>query len=112
MPKVFSVVHLFSFKDEEIPQQFTFDVPEKGEFYFIQDGEEVFLYIEGRTNADTIKVEGQIFTEGDEIPDAFETQSILGALIEEEAVWFIVATKKPVHAKIVQNVANTWKKKF
>jgi hypothetical protein len=106
------MVHLFSFKDEEIPQLFNFDAPAKGEFYFIQDGEDVFLYIEGRTEDDTIKVEGQIITEGDEIPDDYETQTVLGTLIEENLVWFIVTTKSPVHAKIVQNVANAWKKKF
>lgn len=112
MPKLFSVIHLFSFKDEEVPAQFTFDVPVKGEFYFIQDNEEVFLYIEGRTDVDTIKVEGQLISEGADIPDDYETQTVLGALIEEELVWFIIATKSLARVAPVLTQNNTWKKKF
>jgi len=108
MPRIFSVTNLFTFKDEEIPAQFTFDVPVKGDYYFIQDGEEVFLYIEGRTEADTFKVEGRLVAEGDDIPDQFETQTILCALHEEELIWYTVATKEHV---TVTN-ANEWKKKF
>jgi len=112
MPNIFSVTHLFSFKDEEIPAQFIFDMPAKGDYYFIQDGDDVFLYIEGRTDADTIKVEGRIVVEGDEIPDQFETQTILATLIEEELTWVTVVTKRPASVATALSKANGWKKKF
>ena len=112
MPRIFSVTHLFTFRDEEIPAQFTFEVPAKGDYYFIQDGEDVFMYLEGRTDDDTIKVEGLVISEGAAIPDDFETQTVLAALIEEELVWLTVATKKPVSVADVTKQANTWKKKF
>lgn len=112
MPRIFSVVQIFTFKDEEIPAQFTFDVPVNGDYYFIQDGEDVFLYIEGRTDADTIKVEGRIIVEGDEIPDHYEVQTILAALIEEEITWVTVVTNKPASALTAKSQANAWKKKF
>ena len=112
MPRIFSVTHLFTFRDEEIPAHFTFEVPAKGDYYFIQDGEDVFMYLEGRTDDDTIKVEGLVISEGAAIPDDFETQTVLAALIEEELVWLTVATKKPVSVADVTKQANTWKKKF
>lgn len=108
MPKIFSVTKVFTFRDEEIPAQFTFDVPVKGDYYFIQDSDEVFLYIEGRVDADTKKVEGRIISEGDEIPDHFETQTVLCTLIEEELTWLSVVTKEHVTV----TTANEWKKKF
>lgn len=112
MPKIFSVVHLFTFKDEEIPAHFTFDVPVGGDYYFIQEGEDVFMYIEGRTEVATIQVEGQILSEGVEIPDNYETQTILGTIIDEELTWLIVVTKMSAHVNPVKNPLNEWRKKF
>jgi len=112
MPRIFSVIQVFTFRDEEIPAEFTFDVPVDGDYYFIQDGEDVFLYIEGRTDADTIKVEGRTIIEGDEIPDHYEVQAILAALIEEEVTWVTIVTNKPASALTAKSQANTWKKKF
>jgi hypothetical protein len=112
MPRIFSVIQVFTFRDEEIPAEFTFDVPVDGDYYFIQDGEDVFLYIEGRTDADTIKVEGRTIIEGDEIPDRYEVQAILAALIEEEVTWVTIVTNKPASALTAKSQANTWKKKF
>jgi|LauGreDrversion4_2_1035121.scaffolds.fasta_scaffold1249428_1 hypothetical protein len=115
MPRIFSVTHLFTFRDEEIPAQFTFDIPAKGDYFFIQDGEDVFMYIEGRTDDDTIKVEGLVISEGAAIPDDFETQTVLAALIEEELVWLTVVTKEPVRVPDVSKkptVWDAWKKKF
>jgi hypothetical protein len=112
MPRIFSVTQIFTFRDEEIPAQFVFNVPVNGDYYFIQDGEDVFLYIEGRTDADTIKVEGRIIIEGDEIPDRYEVQTILAALIEEEITWATVVTDKPASALTAKSQANAWRKKF
>jgi len=112
MPKTFSVVHLFTFKDEEIPAHFTFDVPVGGDYYFTQEGDDVFMYIEGRTEAATIQVEGQVIPEGSEIPDDFETQSILGTLIDEELTWLIIVTKMSANVNPVKKLVNEWKKKF
>jgi hypothetical protein len=112
MSKVFSVVQVFSFKDKEIPAHFTFEVPVNGDYYFIQDTDDVFLYIEGSVKADTVKVDGLVIAEGDDIPADYETQTILSALIEEEFVWFIISTKSSVPAKNATQQQNSWKKKF
>lgn len=112
MPKVFSVIPIFSFKDKEIPAQFTFDVPVDGDYYFIQDTDDVFLYIEGSIGDDTVKVEGLVIGEGDDIPANYTTQTIVNALIEEEIVWFIVSTKQVASAKSATKPQSSWKKKF
>jgi hypothetical protein len=112
MTKLFSIVPIFSFKDKEIPAHFTFDVPTDGDYYFIQDGEDVFLYIEGSVNVDTVKVDGLVIGEGDDIPTDYETQTILAASLEEELVWFIVSTKQLASVKNVTKSQNSWKKKF
>lgn len=112
MPRIFSVTPILNFNDKELPAHFTFDVPIKGNYYFVQDSDEVFLYIEGRTEADTITVEGKLILEGDDIPDQYITQLVLSFLLEEEIVWATIVTKNPVSAGTAMTGSNHWKKKF
>jgi hypothetical protein len=109
---------------EEIPGKFIFDVPIGGSFYFTQDDENLFLYLEGDTEAPIEKVEAIMVQEGEEIPKGYTVEFLahLGyALVEEEdgstsdigeAVWAVVAVKDRVVTVGQETKKNSWKKTF
>lgn len=119
--KTFFVRKVHSISPEEIPGKFTFEIPIGGTFYFTQDEENLYLYIEGKTEAALETIEAIMITEGEEIPAGYTTEFIAllgyGVFEEEqteaeaEPIWAIVAVKDKVKGSSSSNTSE-WKKKF
>lgn len=110
MTRKFTVTRLFSLEDEEIPEDFSFDVPVGGDFQFLQESNDIFLYCDGDTTAVTTKVLGKLVVEGDEIPPDYTMHAILASLIEDELTWITITIKEV--QPLLQKKVLTWKKKF
>lgn len=111
MPKVFTVTKIFSFTDDEIPAEFTFQIPQNGDYEFIQDEEHVYVYIEGDIDEDVKRVEARLLVEGDAIPDGFRSKNILAAYTEEgDVTWALIVVKSETTKSLQKS--NSWKKTF
>lgn len=120
--KTFFVRKVHSISPEEIPGRFTFEIPVGGMYYFTQDEENLYLYVEGSTEASLESVEAIMVTEGEEIPAGYTTEfvALLGyGVFEEdqteadaEPIWAIVAVKNKPAAKVPLPASSEWKKKF
>jgi hypothetical protein len=122
--KVFNVTRVHTISPEEIPGKFVFDVPIGGEFYFTQDEDYLYLYLQGDTEAPVEQVEGIMLQEGEEIPPGYTVDFLahLGyALVEEEdgstsdtgePVWAVVAIKDRIVTVGQETKKNSWKKTF
>lgn len=120
--RIFNVTKIHSISPEEIPGKFTFEVPIGGTFYFTQDEEHLYLYLEGDTKAPLEKVEALMIQEGEEIPAGYTTEFIAllgyGVYGEDEdetnavPIWAVVVVKDKQVTKGQQTVGQEWKKKF
>lgn len=122
--KIFNVTKVHTISPEEIPGKFIFDCPVNGSYFFTQDEEFLYLYLEGDTNDDIEKVEAIMIQEGEEIPAGHTVVYLahLGySLVEEEdgstsdmgePVWAVVAVKDNKKQQDKKENPNSWKKSF
>jgi hypothetical protein len=113
MPKIFTVTPIFSFEDDEIPSEFSFEIPIDGDYQIFQDGSEVFLYCEGDPTKPVEKIFGQLVLEGEELPEGYDEHIVLGPYEGDEKqppLWAVAAIKLPKPK--TKSDTNEWKVRF